>query len=72
MSEVTISKEEYRQLKQQAKAYKKLTGHLFEFVVRDRVEDVVKDFRKTKLYTNEFIKELEDGLQKSSYTSTRK
>ncbi len=72
MSEVTISKEEYRQLKQQAKAYKKLTGHLFEFVIRDRVEDVVKDFRKTKLYTNEFIKELEDGLQKSSYTNTRK
>ena len=72
MSEVAISKEEYRQLKQQAKAYKKLTGHLFEFVIRDRVEDVVKDFRKTKLYTNEFIKELEDGLQKSSYTNTRK
>ena len=72
MSEVTISKEEYRQLKQQAKAYKKLTGHLFEFVIRDRVEEVVKDFRKTKLYTNEFIKELEDGLQKSSYTNTRK
>ena len=72
MSEITISKEEYKKLKQQAKAYKKLTGSLFEFVIRDQVEDVVKDFRKTNLYTNEFIKELEDGLRKSSYNKTKK
>ena len=30
MSDITISKAEYRRLKQQASAYRKLTSHLFE------------------------------------------
>lgn len=67
MSNITIPKNEYSKLKRQANAYKKLSGRLFEFIIKDPVDEVVKDFRETKLYTEEFLKDLEDGLRKSSY-----
>ena len=34
MPNVTISKTEYRKLKQQAKAYQKLTKRFFEFIIQ--------------------------------------
>lgn len=34
------------------------------------IQEVVADFRKTKLYTKEFLNDLEDGLIKSSYYKT--
>ena len=68
MNTVTLSKTEYETLNKQAKAYKKLTARLFEFVVKDSVEEVVKDFRKTNLYSDEFLIDLESGLRKSSYS----
>ena len=67
MSTVTIPQKEYRKLRRQAAAYHKLAGTLFKSVVRDPVEDVVEDFRKTELYTEAFLRDLKEGLQKSSY-----
>ena len=50
MPNVTISKTEYRKLKQQAKAYQKLTKRFFEFVIQAPVEEVVEDFRKSSYF----------------------
>ncbi len=72
MPNVTISKIEYRKLKQPAKAYQKLTKRFFEFIIQAPAEEVVEDFRKTDLYTDDFLKDLEDGLRKSSYVKTKK
>lgn len=69
MDKITISKEEYKKLKKQSEAYKKLAGHLFETVIKDPIKDVVADFRGTGLYTNDFLSDLENGLRKSSYSA---
>lgn len=67
MSTVSIPKNEYLKLRKQAGAYRKLVGKMFETVLRDPVEDFVEDFRKTDLYTEDFLRDLGDGLRKSSY-----
>ncbi|MBI2024878.1 MAG: hypothetical protein HYT03_02220 [Candidatus Harrisonbacteria bacterium] len=67
MVKVTLPETEYKQLKRQADAYKKMATKLFELAIKDPVENVVEDFRRTDLYTQEFLKDLESGLQKSSY-----
>lgn len=64
---VTISKREYGQLKGQSQAYKKLTSQIFSAVVKGSIDDVVDDFRKTSLYSKEFLTDFEKGLRKSSY-----
>jgi hypothetical protein len=66
MPMVTISKEEYARLRRRARAYQKLSSRLFEAIVRDPVEEIVVDFRNTDLYSDGFLKDLEDGLRKSS------
>lgn len=68
MVKVTLPKNEYQQLKRQAEAYRKFVAQLFESVVQDPISKVVKDFQKTNLYTEGFLKDLESGLHKSSYT----
>lgn len=67
MSQITISKKEYTQLKNQSQAYKRKIGNFFGAIVKNPIEDVVADFRKTGLYTNKFLSDLENGLRKSSY-----
>lgn len=67
MAQVTLPETEYEQLKKQAQAYRKFAAKFFELVIRDPIEEVVEDFRKTNLYTEEFLKDLESGLRKSSY-----
>lgn len=67
MDTVTISKTEYQKLKKQSDAYKKFAGRLFEAVIKDPIGDVAMDFRKTGLYTEGFLRDLEKGLRKSSY-----
>ncbi|RJQ30730.1 hypothetical protein C4572_03615 [Candidatus Parcubacteria bacterium] len=67
MSNITIPKTEYLKLKRQAEAYKRLSGRFFESVIKDSVEEVIKDFRKTSLYSQEFLSDLESGLKKSSF-----
>lgn len=67
MNTVTIPKKEYRKLKEQAAAYHKLAGIVFKPPRRAPVKEVVGDFRKTGLYTGAFLKDLEDGLRRSSH-----
>jgi len=68
MSTVTLPKTEYLKLRKQAVAYRKLVGKVFESVVHDPVEELIDDFRKTDLYADEFLRDLESGLRKSSYS----
>ena len=67
MAEITIPKTEYEILKKQATAYRKFVEKFFDTIIKDPIEEVVKDFRKTDLYTEEFLDDLESGLRKSSY-----
>ena len=67
MSQVTISEQEYKQLKRQGVAYRKLAAKLFQSVVKDDVASVVRDFANTDLYSKGFLADLEKGLRKSSY-----
>ena len=64
---ITLPKQEYLRLKQQAQAYRSLATQLFELPLRDAVGEVVTDFRDTNLYVDEFLTDLEQGLRKSSY-----
>ncbi len=72
METITISKKEYKKLLSQAKAYEKLAKGFFENVVKDPIDEVVSDFKKTKLYSNEFLDDLESGLRKSTYLKQKK
>ncbi|PIV31760.1 hypothetical protein COS33_01535 [Candidatus Wolfebacteria bacterium CG02_land_8_20_14_3_00_37_12] len=67
MNTITIPKNEYSKLRRQSDAYKKLSSRFFEFMIKDPIEEVINDFRKTNLYTKGFLADLEDGLKKSSY-----
>ena len=64
---VTLPKEEYLRLKQQALAYQNLATEVFELPFKNPIGEVVADFKATNLYTKEFLTDLEDGLRKSSY-----
>ena len=72
MQTITISKNEYKKLLSQAKAYQKLAGEIFKKVINDPVSDLVDDFRKTGIYTEDFLIDLEKGLKKSSYSKNKK
>ena len=71
METITIPKNEYRKLISKAKAYQKLAEHFFEGALGASAKDVVEDFRKTNLYTEEFLADLEKGLKKSTYLKQR-
>lgn len=64
---ITLPKTEYQKLKAQAQAYQKVMSNFFESIIKNPIQEVVEDFKKTDLYTEEFIKDLEIGLKKSSY-----
>jgi len=66
MNKVAIPKIEYLRLKRRASAYQKLMGSFFQTAIREPIEDIVVDFKKTGLYTDAFLKDLEDGLRRSS------
>ena len=67
---ITIPRIEYVRLKREAQAYRRFAEQLFQTVVQYPIDDVVADFRKTNLYTEEFLADLEDGLRKSSYAKS--
>ncbi len=67
MDKIAIPKIEYRRLRRQADAYKKIAGNLNELLLRDSVSELTRDFRKTGLYTDDFVDDLERGLRRSSY-----
>lgn len=64
---VTLPKQEYLRLKQQAEAFRTLAAKMFELPLKDSINEVVADFRVIDLYSEEFLTDLEDGLRKSSY-----
>ncbi len=64
---ITLSKTEYDKLKKQARAYKVLASQFFTSKIKDPIKDIVDDFKNTDIYTDEFLKDLEKGLRKSSY-----
>ena len=66
MATVTIPKTKYDQLKRQAQAYRRFATNVFEAVVRDPIGEITDDFRKSALYTEEFLHDLDAGLHKSS------
>ena len=69
MNQITISESEYITLKNHFDAYKKLVSNLFSSIIADPINEVVEDFKNTNLYTDNFIKDLESGLRKSSYAN---
>jgi hypothetical protein len=69
-NQVTITKIEYSRLKREAKAYRRFVVQFFQTAILEPIEDVIEDFRKTNLYTKEFLLDLEDGLRKSSYAKS--
>ena len=44
-----------------------MMSEFFGLAVKNNISHVVDDFKKTDLYSDEFIKDLESGLKKSSY-----
>lgn len=66
MATVTIQKTTYERLKRHAEAYRRFAAGFFEAVVRDPIREITDDFRKTALYTEEFLHDLDAGLRKSS------
>ena len=64
---VTITKDEYARLERESAAYRKIAAKLFELPFVDSIDAVVKDFKDTDLYSDEFLKDLESGLRASSY-----
>ena len=71
METITIPKSEYKKLVSQSKAYKKLAGQIFKSALDDQISSIVEDFRKSNLYTDEFLSDLESGLRKSSLAKKR-
>ncbi len=72
METITIPKTEHKKLLSRAKAYEKLAGSIFENAIKDPVKDIVSDFKKTNLYSDEFLTDLESGLKKSSLAKNKK
>ena len=71
METITIPKTEYIRLKKISDTYHRFAEKIFENNIDDSIDDVVKDFRETGLYSTEFIEDLESGLKKSSYHSRK-
>lgn len=67
MEKISLPKKEYQRLRRQAAAYRKLTENIFASVLRDPIKEVREDFRKTGLYTEAFLDDLDQGLRKSSF-----
>jgi glucan phosphoethanolaminetransferase (alkaline phosphatase superfamily) len=72
METVKIEKKEYKRLLRVESAYKKIVGEVYNSKLNDSVNDVIKDFDETKLYTADFLKDLSEGLKKSSYLNKKK
>lgn len=72
METITIPKKEYKILVSKAKAYEKIAKNVYRNKIHDPVDKVVEDFQKTGIYSNDFIKDLESGLRKSTYAGKKK
>ncbi len=63
---ITVDKNEYTALKRDAMLYRKMAQNFFSKKINTLVGDTVRDFKNTNLYTDKFIRDLENGLFKSS------
>lgn len=64
---VSLPKDEYLRLKQEAGAYRFMATKIHELPLKDPVKDLMADFKSTNLYTDDFLADMEEGLRKSSY-----
>ena len=71
MSTVTIQKKEYEELIEKKLRYEYfrqlMESDIFSPPPTRETREVVGDFKKTGLYTQQFLKGLERGLRRSSY-----
>jgi hypothetical protein len=72
MDTIKIDKKEYKRLLRVESAYKKIVGEVYNSKLNDSVNDVIKDFDETKLYSAEFLKDLGEGLKQSTYFNKKK
>lgn len=76
LSTITISKAEYTHLREQASKFEFLkhlfTESYFEEPPTQDINTIVREFRKTGRYNQDFLKSLRRGLQESTYLSSRK
>ena len=72
---ITVSKSEYRYLKDIKKKYEVIqqmvSTDLFKEPPTRDVKKVMKDFRASGFYNKDFLNSLEQGLKESSYFSKR-
>jgi len=70
---ITISQKEYRQLAEKAWRYEylreALENDLFSPPPTRDAKTILEAFKKTKSYTDKFLKGLEKGMARSSYFS---
>lgn len=75
MVTVTIPKKEYQQLAEKALRYEYLRQLLEEDIFAcppaKNIKEVVREFKKTNLYSQDFLKSLEKGLGRSSHFAIR-
>ena len=69
---ITISKEKYKKLLSIEKAYTKLAKTFIASAKENSVIPVVREFEKSGLYTKGFLKDLQVGLNKSTYAFRKK
>ena len=71
MANITISKKEYHRLLDRAFRYEYLRQILEEDIFASpptkNLKEVIKEFKKSGLYNQKFLKSLEKGLRRSSY-----
>ncbi|MFH0987731.1 MAG: hypothetical protein V1841_02475 [Patescibacteria group bacterium] len=75
MVTVTIPQKEYQRLAEKALRYEYLRQLLEEDIFASpsakNIKEVIREFRKTKFYSQDFLKSLEKGLGRSSHFATR-
>jgi len=71
MTTVTLPKIEYLNLKKRAEAFDKIIAEVnpsfFLVPVEKSRKKIISQFSKTKLYSKEFLKDLEKGLKRSTF-----
>ena len=62
MTKVTITKEEYKTLLFDSRAYRKLASIFNSQIIERPVSEIVESFRATQKYSKEFLSDLGEGL----------
>lgn len=62
MTTITIPKTKYQIIVRQASAYRKMVSNFASQVIETPIRNVVDNFYATGKYSQEFLKDLEEGL----------